>query len=333
MKIFISHSGEKSTAIAKALRDWLPRVIQVIKPWMSAEDIGKGASWAPAIALELESAQLGVICITSENLDAPWILFETGALFNNLEIDYVCPYLFDIDQSALKEPLTWFQATKADKEDTRRLVHTINKALGDKSLTNDIVDSAFNKWWPDLEKELKSIRSSIHSKTKAKRSDREILDELLELARGEARRRSRSRGKYVPRGVTKLISIAESMLKNNERIEAKIAGDYSSEGFSGNYVIVKGLFAATNHRVLVVLNSVSLDIRKDSFTYGQVITVTRYGNQINLILPDETITLFDVKDDCNDLEMFYKYISDKKTPPPKTTIASRDVEIAPPPKK
>lgn len=185
MKIFISWSGEKSRAIAEALREWLPNVIQIIEPWMSAEDVEKGTRWSSDIASQLESTRLGVICLTSENLESPWILFEAGALSKTIEKTFVCPYLFDIDSSDLnpKNPLVQFQDTKADKADTKRLLGTINKALGDKSLSNDRINSAFEVWWPHLEEKLRSIRSSNPSRTTVttKRGDREILDERITL--------------------------------------------------------------------------------------------------------------------------------------------------------
>jgi hypothetical protein len=129
MKVFVSWSGEKSKATAEALREWLPNVIQAIEPWMSAEDIDKGARWASDLASQLESIQFGVLCLTSDCIASPWILFEAGALSKTLDKARVCPYLFDISPADLAGPLIQFNAAKADKDDTRKLINALIKLV------------------------------------------------------------------------------------------------------------------------------------------------------------------------------------------------------------
>jgi Protein of unknown function (DUF4241) len=121
----------------------------------------------------------------------PWILFEAGALSKTLDKAYVCPYLFDISPADLAGPLIQFNAAKADKDDTRRLINTINKACGDKSIPHDRVDKAFEVWWPRLGEKLQNIRNAIpiRKAERAKRNERKILEETLELVR-EIRRGS-----------------------------------------------------------------------------------------------------------------------------------------------
>jgi len=138
--------------------------------------------------------------------------------------------------------------------------------------------------------------------------------------------------------LARLNEIADGMVKSNEKIEQRVAGNYTVQSDIGNYEIVKGLLAATNHRVLVVLNKPLMGVNKDSFTYAQINTVSLApdADEISLIMPDEVIKLSDLSsvDPCQEPEKFYKYILDKKTPPPKTTITARDVEVVqPPPRK
>jgi hypothetical protein len=67
MKVFLSWSGERSRAIAEALREWIPNVIQAVQPWMSAEDIDKGLRWISEVAIELEQTRFGNLSYAGES--------------------------------------------------------------------------------------------------------------------------------------------------------------------------------------------------------------------------------------------------------------------------
>jgi len=187
MKVFISWSGERSQAVAEVLWEWLPNVIQVVTPWVSLADIEKGARWSTDIAVQLEECCAGLICLTPENLSAPWLLFEAGALSKTLDKTFVCPYLLNLHPTDIQGPLSQFQATMAEKEETRKLLHTLNKALGDSTLQAPQVNAAFEKWWPDLDSQLQAI-SAMQLSAPPRRSDRALLEEVLETVRVLIRR-------------------------------------------------------------------------------------------------------------------------------------------------
>jgi TIR domain-containing protein len=125
MKVFWGWSGETSHKIALALHNWLPRVIQAIKPYISSEDIAKGARWSTEIANELQTTNYGIICVTKENIGSPWINFESGALSREIGKSFVTPFLFQLKPSDIQGPLAQFQAVN-EKDEMLKLVSSIN---------------------------------------------------------------------------------------------------------------------------------------------------------------------------------------------------------------
>ena len=151
MEVFISWSGPRSQAVAEALRDWLPNVIQAVQPWMSETDIDKGTNWALEIGQALERMKVGILCLTTENQQRPWISFEAGALAKTMETAYVIPYLIQLPPRELIPPLSQFQYVEADQQGTERMVRSINNAMGEQGLSPEMLSSSFNHWWSDLE--------------------------------------------------------------------------------------------------------------------------------------------------------------------------------------
>jgi hypothetical protein len=184
MQIFLSWSGERSNAVAQLLSDWLPQVIQAAEPFISTT-IEKGRRWSAEIAEKLASAPVGIICVTRDNLRAPWLLFESGAISKPRD-GHVCTFLLDVEPADVEPPLGDFQHTRAHKSDVYRLVQTVNGALAlykEKPLTESVLERVFERNWPELELQLQTIRESQLQRVERPRSDRELLEEILALVR------------------------------------------------------------------------------------------------------------------------------------------------------
>lgn len=184
--VLLSWSGERSRKMAQALYEWLPTVIQAVNPWLSVEDIQKGTRWNDEVATQLQQQRVGIICLTSDNLNAPWLLYEAGALFKAGGRARICTYLLDIKPSDLTYPLAQFQATTVDKEETKKLLHTINGALGARGIQDKTIDKQFDLYWSELQKKLDEIPKLSQEKV-PKRSQLEMTEEILELVRAQAR--------------------------------------------------------------------------------------------------------------------------------------------------
>lgn len=183
MRVFISWSGERSRAVAHALRDWLPQVINNIEPFVSSLDISAGARWQADIAEQLSSTHFGLICVTRANQDAPWLNFEAGALAKSLDVASVVPLAIDLKPSDVRLPLGQFQAQEASEEGIRAIARSIN-AANEFPLVDAVLDRALDKWWPDIEAALQDARSRHdETTTTVERSDRELLEEVLDTVR------------------------------------------------------------------------------------------------------------------------------------------------------
>jgi hypothetical protein len=117
MKVFISWSGDLSKKVAEFLAIWLQDILQGVKCWVSTDDIDKGKIWFGNITKELAETEIGILCLTRENKDARWVLFEAGALSKGLSESRVCPFLVDLQQSDLQPPLSQFNGTLPNKAD------------------------------------------------------------------------------------------------------------------------------------------------------------------------------------------------------------------------
>jgi hypothetical protein len=153
MKVFLSWSGETSHRLAKTLHDWLPYVIQAVKPFISSGDIEKGKHWSNVLADKLQDTAYRIICITRYNLNSAWLHFEAWAISKAIDQSSISLFLLRVDPTEMRGPLSQFQSIVCNRNDIYKLMYSINSRLEpERQLTIDVLERTFDKWWPELEK-------------------------------------------------------------------------------------------------------------------------------------------------------------------------------------
>ena len=112
--------------------------------------------WSLELAKELEYTIYGILCIVPDNVTAPWLIYEAGALSKSVAEARVCPLLFGVTPDQLPEPLVQFQATLYEKEDLRRLMRSINEATG-AAVIPEQLDRLYEFSWPGLQARIDPI--------------------------------------------------------------------------------------------------------------------------------------------------------------------------------
>lgn len=185
MKVFISWSGDLSKKIAKELSEWLPSIIQSIEVFYSPEDIRKGENWDSRLTTELQNSKYGIVCLTHENVLAPWIHFEAGALSKTLD-SRVSALMINIVPSDIEGPLSRFQATKFEKEDFYKLLISINET-SETPINENVLQKSFDAIWDKMYQNIKSIitesATEVKKVSQKNKEVNDILQELLQLVR------------------------------------------------------------------------------------------------------------------------------------------------------
>jgi tetratricopeptide (TPR) repeat protein len=127
----------------------------------------------------LKDTHFGIIVLTQENLGAPWLLFEAGALAKAVESARVVPVLLGVRRSDLTFPLAQFQAVEADESGLRSLAAAVNNALGADRLHATTLDSIFSGLWSGLAAAIAAIPAPL-THGGLQRTDRQLLEELVE---------------------------------------------------------------------------------------------------------------------------------------------------------
>ena len=155
MKIFISWSGETSKGIGEVLNTWLRCIIQSIEIFFSPTDIDKGEGWQERLSTELSNCNFGIIILTYDNINKPWINFEAGAIAKALD-SRVATLLVNVNPSTINGPLAKFQGTLLKEGDFLNLIKSINQAL-EKPLDEAQLAKTFEAIWPKIDEDIQKI--------------------------------------------------------------------------------------------------------------------------------------------------------------------------------
>lgn len=157
---FISWSGSEAKEKARALRKLIADVLPEAAVFMSDEDIAAGSLWLEKVTGSLDDAVAGVIIVTEENLKAPWIHYEAGALATRVTRRMVIPLLSGLSPSDLANtPLSNFQALSISKDSVLEVITSFASALGI-SRQGDAITRSFNKWWDEYEADITVTKAS-----------------------------------------------------------------------------------------------------------------------------------------------------------------------------
>lgn len=199
MNVFFSWSGDTSRKIAELFVEWLPKVVQKTEPFFSPNDVAKGTRWATEIATHLEGCSIGFLFMTQQNLTAPWIMFEAGALSKHIADSRICCLLFGVGVGDIKGPLEQFNHTVFRRDEIHRIVLTANEILPGRTLSHEQITKIFDMWWPELEKAVSVLlaeaeaNNGVQAAPPERMTDADYFKEmngLLELMRSTVRQAS-----------------------------------------------------------------------------------------------------------------------------------------------
>jgi hypothetical protein len=160
---------------------------------MSETDVEKGSRGLNEIAKALADIQIGIICLTPENLQRPWVFFEAGALSKTIgDRARLCTYLIGgLGPQDVQPPLGMFQATKAEEKETLKLVHAINRAVCENPIPDQDLNELFGAMWPKLADRLATLPPA-DERVPARRPLDDMVAEILELVRAESNKKTRA---------------------------------------------------------------------------------------------------------------------------------------------
>ena len=128
--IFVSHAADDADHVAHlvaALRITFPRATIFFSS--SPDSLRPGDVWWDQIREMLDRTKVVLVCVSRWSLERPWLMFEAGIALGHGQV--VLPVIMDdMPTSALKPPLSMFQAIRFSEETLPTLFNRIASEIG-----------------------------------------------------------------------------------------------------------------------------------------------------------------------------------------------------------
>jgi len=98
---------------------------------------------------ELVECDVAVLLVSRSNLNAPWMLFEAGAIGREMDRAQVIPIGIDLEPSDMGNPLNVFQGTRLTKEGLVHVIAAIHSRAGG-ALSEDECRELVDPIWDQL---------------------------------------------------------------------------------------------------------------------------------------------------------------------------------------
>lgn len=155
MRVFLSWSGNRSKQAARELHQWLRTLLPGVEIWMS-EALPPGGRWSVSLQEALNRSDFGVVCVTPDNVDSHWLLFEAGAISKKSKA-LVAPLLIGLQPDELPPPLQQFQAVTSDYAGLYALCKELNSRMIDGRIEEKTLEKRFSKSYGAIEAALAKL--------------------------------------------------------------------------------------------------------------------------------------------------------------------------------
>lgn len=135
----------------------------------------------------LKDTKFGIICVTPENVDRPWLNYEAGALSKQVDEgpNRVIPLLFDFaDPADVNTPVGQFQAVLPTKDGFERIALSLNAVLPvEFQRLPDEVKATNNMLWGPLEQRLGEMPVLKGNVKSPRRTTEDMMREIVNTVR------------------------------------------------------------------------------------------------------------------------------------------------------